>query len=469
MIPADRLLADKAPKKQKAQQSYQVSADQYAGVRLDAVADAIEAIRHGRPVVVVDDADRENEGDLIFAAGKSSAELAGFMIRHTSGVICVPMPGEMLDRLDLPPMTSVNEDAKQTAYSVSVDARDGITTGISNEDRASTIKVLADSATEPWELTRPGHVFPLRAVEGGVLQRAGHTEAAVDLARLAGLTPAGAICELVNDDGSMMRAPVCREFADQHDLLMISIADLIAYVRRIESHIERVVETRLPTIHGEFRAVGYRSKIDGIEHVALVYGDLGDGNDLLVRVHSECLTGDALGSLRCDCGPQLQAALAAVAAEGSGVVLYLRGHEGRGIGLLQKLNAYHLQDRGRDTVDANLDLGLPADAREYGTGAQILVDLGVRSLRLLTNNPDKRAGMEGYGLIIVDRIPIVAGVNDENSSYLAVKRDRMGHDLLGHLPIATPTSPNLEETTTPPGHVRDPVAAEKPSDVEGES
>lgn len=429
MIPADRLLAEEQPKQVNQPRPRTEPRDPNAEVALDPVADAIEAIRHGKPVVVVDDADRENEGDLIFAAGKSNAQLTGFMIRHTSGVICVPMPGEMLDRLDLPPMTAVNEDRKQTAYSVSVDARDGVTTGISNADRAKTIKVLADSATEAWELTRPGHVFPLRAVAGGVLQRAGHTEAAVDLARLAGLTPAGAICELVNDDGSMMRAPACRQFADEHDLVMISIADLIAYIRRNESHIEQVARTQIPTRFGRFQAVGYRSTIDGIEHLALVYGDIGDGEDLLVRVHSECLTGDAIGSLRCDCGPQLQAALSAVACEGRGVVLYLRGHEGRGIGLLQKLSAYQLQDSGRDTVDANLDLGLPADAREYGTGAQILVDLGVKSLRLLTNNPAKRAGMEGYGIKIVERIPIEVGVTDENSAYLASKRDRMGHEL----------------------------------------
>lgn len=326
-------------------------------------------------------------------------------------------------------MTAVNQDRKQTAYSISVDARDGVTTGISAHDRAHTIKVLADSATEPWELTRPGHIFPLRAVAGGVLQRAGHTEAAVELARLAGLTPAGAICELVNDDGSMMRAPECRAFADEHGLQMISIADLIAHVRRTETQVERVVETVLPTVHGDFRAVGYRSLIDGEEHVALVAGDIGDGEDVLVRVHSECLTGDALGSLRCDCGAQLQTALDRIAEEGRGVVLYLRGHEGRGIGLLHKLSAYRLQDAGRDTVDANLDLGLPADAREYGTGAQILADLGVRTLRLLTNNPAKRAGLEGYGLRIVDRLPLVVGETTQNRDYLRTKAERMGHTL----------------------------------------
>ena len=434
MIPADRLLPDLAKEDSEAKPT-SAHAQIPDEVDLDPVRDAVAAIAAGQAVVVVDDADRENEGDLIFAAARATPALTGFMIRHTSGVVCVPLEGETLDRLDLPPMTAVNEDRKQTAYAVSVDARDGVTTGISHEDRAQTIKVLADSATEPYELTRPGHVFPLRAVAGGVLQRAGHTEAAVDLARLAGLSPAGAICELVNDDGSMMRAPACRDFADEHGLKMISIADLISYVRRNESHIERVAETNMPTRFGDFRALGYRSTIDGIEHLAIVAGDIGDGEDVLVRVHSECLTGDVMGSLRCDCGPQLQAALSAIAEEGRGVVLYLRGHEGRGIGLLQKLNAYQLQDHGRDTVDANLDLGLPADAREYGTGAQILADLGVKSLRLLTNNPAKRAGMEGYGITILARIPLEVGVTPENSAYLATKRDRMGHELLVSVPL----------------------------------
>ncbi|MDP9417789.1 MAG: GTP cyclohydrolase II, partial [Actinomycetota bacterium] len=328
-------------------------------------------------------------------------------------------------------------DRRGTAYAVTVDARHGITTVISAADRARTIRVLADSATEPYELTRPGHVVPLRAVDGGVLRRAGHTEAAVDLARLAGLSPVGALCELVNDDGSMKRAPDCRRFADEHGLTMISIADLIAYRRRRETLIERVVETRLPTRHGEFRAVGYRSRLDGQAHVALVRGLVGDGLDVLARVHSECLTGDVLASLRCDCGPQLDAALAAVAEEGRGVVVYLRGHEGRGIGLLHKLSAYALQDAGRDTVDANLDQGLPADARDYGIGAQILADLGVRTMRLLTNNPAKRAGLEGYGLEIVDRVPLPTSPTDQNLHYLRTKRDRLGH-VLPDLPDLLP-------------------------------
>jgi 3,4-dihydroxy 2-butanone 4-phosphate synthase/GTP cyclohydrolase II len=415
-----------------------------AGVRLDPVERAIEAVRAGRAVVVVDDEDRENEGDLIFAGSRATAELTGFMIRHTSGYICVAMAGRELDRLGLPPMTQVNQDRKGTAFAVSVDARDVVATGISAEDRARTIKVLSDSATEAGDLTRPGHIMPLRAVEGGVLRRPGHTEAAVDLARLAGLSASGALCELVNDDGSMMRAPACRDFADAHGLMMISIADLIAYRRHVERQVERVAVTELPTAYGAFQAVGYRSTLDGVEHVAMVCGDLGDGTDVLVRVHSECLTGDVLGSLRCDCGPQLQAALSAVAVEGRGVVLYMRGHEGRGIGLAHKLQAYQLQDGGTDTVDANLELGLPADARDYGTGAQILADLGVRSMRLLTNNPAKRAGLEGYGITIIGRTPLPVNVTRQNLRYLETKRDRMFHDLPGDMGSDLPVEPPVD-------------------------
>jgi len=396
---------------------------------LDTIEEAIEEIHAGKMVVVVDDEDRENEGDLIFASTHTTPELVGFMIRHTSGVLCVPMDGPDLDRLGLPPMTHVNEDAKGTAYSVSVDARFGVDTGISAADRSQTIKILCDPASQPHDLTRPGHVFPLRAMPGGVLRRPGHTEAAVDLARMAGLSPSGVIAEVVNDDGSMMRAPALREFANEHGLKMISIADLIAYRRRNESLVERVATTELPTVEGNFNVVGYRNILDNSDHVALVMGEIGDGENVLVRVHSECLTGDAFGSLRCDCGPQLHAAMRQVASEGRGIVLYVRGHEGRGIGLLHKLQAYALQDKGADTVEANLALGLPVDSRDYGTGAQILVDLGVKSMRLLTNNPTKRAGLDGYGLRISETVAIEIEPNDYNRDYLRVKRDDMGHDL----------------------------------------
>jgi 3,4-dihydroxy 2-butanone 4-phosphate synthase / GTP cyclohydrolase II len=404
------------------------------GVRLDSVERAVADIAAGRSVVVVDDEDRENEGDLVFAAGKATPALLGFMIRWTSGFVCVAVEGATLDRLHIPPMTPHNRERMRTAYTVSVDARHGIATGISAADRAHTIRVLADSATEPHDLVQPGHVMPLRYREGGVLARPGHTEASVDLARLAGLTPAGVLCEIVNEDGSMMRASALREFADDHGLAMISIADLIQYRRRYESQIERIAQTRMPTVHGTFEAHAYRDTVTGGEHVALVVGDVRDGEPVLVRVHSECLTGDTFGSLRCDCGPQLRAAMTAIAANGRGVVLYLRGHEGRGVGLAHKLRAYELQDAGRDTVDANLELGLPADARDYGTGAQILADLGVRSLRLMTNNPTKLAGLEGYGLRVVDRVPMPVRPHPENIRYLRTKRDRMGHAL-----------PNLED------------------------
>jgi len=431
MIPADELLAAAADTDIANVTNLPTPPTTGGEVRLDSIDDALRELRAGRPIVVIDDADRENEGDLIFAAQMATPELVGFMIRHTSGYICVGMTGDDLDRLGLPPMTAVNEDRKGTAYAVSVDARNVVSTGISAADRALTIKVLADSATEPYELTRPGHVMPLRAVPGGVLRRAGHTEAAVDLTRMAGLNSAGALCELVNDEGSMMRAPQCRVFADEYGLVLISIEDLIRFRRRNESQIERVAVVPLPTEYGTFEAHGYRSTIDGSEHVALVVGEIGDGEDVLVRVHSECLTGDVFASQRCDCGPQLHAAMRQVVDAGRGVVLYVKGHEGRGIGLLDKLRAYALQDTGRDTVDANLDLGLPADARDYGTGAQILVDLGVRSMRLLTNNPAKRAGLEGYGLTISERVPLVIDSNDHNREYLQTKVTRMGHDLGG--------------------------------------
>ncbi len=398
-------------------------------VRLDSVERAIADIAAGRAVIVVDDEDRENEGDIIFAASKSTPELMAFTIRYSSGVICVPMPAEMLDRLEIPLMTPHNKDRLRTAYTISVDARDGVSTGISAADRSHTVRVLADSATEPWEITRPGHVFPLRYREGGVLVRRGHTEAAVDLARLAGLTPAGALVEVVNDDGTMKRAPELRAFADEHGLAMISIDDLVRYRRRHENLVERVAETRLPTRHGDFTAYGYRITVDGSEHIALVHGDISGRAPVLTRVHSECLTGDVFGSDRCDCGPQLDEALERIVAEGRGVVVYLRGHEGRGIGLVAKLQAYQLQDGGRDTVDANLDLGLPADARHYGTATQVLRDLGVSDVRLMTNNPDKVSNLEDFGITVSERVPLTPHPNDHNIAYLLTKRDRMGHDL----------------------------------------
>jgi 3,4-dihydroxy 2-butanone 4-phosphate synthase/GTP cyclohydrolase II len=400
-------------------------------IRLDPVEDAIADIAAGKAVVVVDDEDRENEGDIIFAASKATPELMAFTIRHSSGVICVPMPADMLDRLEIPLMTPHNKDKLRTAYTISVDARDGVSTGISAADRAHTARVLADSATEPWEITRPGHVFPLRYREGGVLVRRGHTEAAVDLAKMAGLTPAGVLVEVVNDDGTMKRGQELRAFADEHGLKLISIEQMVHHRRRTETHVERVAETRLPTRYGDFTAFGYRITVDDSEHIALVYGDPDDLGDapVLTRVHSECLTGDVFGSARCDCGPQLDEALSRIAEEGRGVVIYLRGHEGRGIGLLAKLQAYQLQDGGRDTVDANLDLGLPADARHYGAATQILRDLGVGSVRLLTNNPAKTTSLESYGIPVAERVALTPRPNDHNLGYLQTKRDRMGHDL----------------------------------------
>lgn len=401
-------------------------------IKFDSVERAIADIAAGKAVVVVDDEDRENEGDIIFAAEKATPELVAFMVRYSSGYICAPLTAEDCERLNLPPMVSENEDARGTAYTVTVDANTG-TTGISATDRANTIRTLAGPTSSPHDFTRPGHVVPLRARDGGVLVRAGHTEAAVDLARLAGLRPAGVLCEVVSEEDptGMARAEELRRFCDKHDLALISIEQLIEYRRHNEHLIERVVETKLPTDYGEFRAIGYRSLIDGVEHVALVVGDVSsnDGQDVLVRVHSECLTGDALGSRRCDCGQQLHNSMRMVHEAGRGVILYMRGHEGRGIGLMPKLQAYHLQDEGADTVDANLALGLPSDAREYGTGAQILQDLGVTSMALLTNNPTKRAGLGGYGLEMSRRVPVPVEVNEDNLKYLLTKRERMGHEL----------------------------------------
>jgi len=402
---------------------------------------AVEAIREGRMILVVDAEDRENEGDLILAAVHATSENVAFMVRHTSGILCVPMTGEDLDRLHLPPMTVVNQDPRSTGYAVTVDAAAGITTGISAADRTRTIRLLAEATTQPNDLNRPGHVFPLRAVDGGVLRRAGHTEAAVDVARLAGLPPVGVIGEVVNDDGTVARGEQLRRFAETHDLPVLTIADLITHRRRTERLVELKAQSRLPTKYGDFHAYGFRSILDGLDHVALVMGEVAgpDCPPVLVRVHSECLTGDVFSSARCDCGPQLQHALRMVAEEKHGIVLYLRGHEGRGIGLLQKLHAYRLQETGVDTVDANIELGLPVDARDYGVGAQILADLGVRQMRLLTNNPVKRVGLEAYGLEVTETVRLPIMPTPHNLAYLQTKRDRLGHDL-PHLPdeIATP-------------------------------
>ncbi|MGJ9412184.1 bifunctional 3,4-dihydroxy-2-butanone-4-phosphate synthase/GTP cyclohydrolase II [Aeromicrobium sp. CF4.19] len=415
-------------------------------VRLDSIERAIADIRAGKAVVVVDDENRENEGDIIFAASKATPELMGFLVRYSSGYVCAPITGDVLDRLGIPLMTPHNREKMRTAYTISIDARDGITTGISAADRARTCRVLADSATEPFELVMPGHVLPLRAKDGGVLERAGHTEAAVDLTRLAGLTPAGVIGEVIHDDGTLMRAPALRDFADEHDLALVSIEDLQVHLRLHQSQVERLATTRLPTEFGEFTAHGFRDSIDGSEHIALVHGDItgpsGVGaarRGVLTRLHSECLTGDVLGSRRCDCGPQLQAAMAAITAEGAGVVIYLRGHEGRGIGLLHKLQAYALQDTGDDTVDANLRLGFGEDERDYAAGAQMLRDLGVESVRLLTNNPDKTAALEAYGVRVAERLPIEIEPTPENIRYLQTKAERMGHDLPG-LPLGDASS-----------------------------
>jgi 3,4-dihydroxy 2-butanone 4-phosphate synthase/GTP cyclohydrolase II len=391
------------------------------------IPEAIAEISQGRMVIVVDDADRENEGDLIMAAERVTPEAIAFIVRHTSGVICMPVIGDRLDELEIPLMVAANTDTRRTAFTVSVDARTGVTTGISATDRARTIRAVIDPVTEAGDLSRPGHIFPLRYREGGVLKRAGHTEAAVDLARLAGLYPAGVLCETVNEDGSMARLPDLVVFARTHGLKIISIADLIEYRRRHEVLVEKVAEAVIPTRFGEFRSIAYESTVDDRTHVALVRGEMEDGVGILTRVHSECLTGDVFGSLRCDCGGQLDRAMELIAAEGRGVVLYIRGHEGRAIGITHKLRAYELQDRGRDTVEANLELGFPPDQRDYGIGAQILYDLGVRSMRLLTNNPEKRAGLEGHGLSIDERIPLQTDPTPQNVGYLRAKREKLGH------------------------------------------
>ncbi len=391
------------------------------------IDEAVTAIRDGEMVIVVDDADRENEGDLIMAADRVTAEAMGFMVRHTSGVICMPMLGERLDELQLPLMVANNTEHHRTAFTISVDARAGTTTGISAADRATTVHTLIERTTKPDDLMRPGHIFPLRYRDGGVLKRAGHTEASIDLARLAGCYPAGVLAEIVNDDGTMARLPELERFAAEHQLLMISIADLIRHRRHQEKLVRRVSEARIPTRYGDFSAYVYESLLDSVEHMAFVRGEVAGQPNVLVRVHSECLTGDVFGSMRCDCGVQLDVALEQIAAAGQGVVVYLRGHEGRGIGLGHKMRAYNLQDQGRDTVEANVELGFAADSREYGIGSQILVDLGISTMRLMTNNPAKYGGLEGYGLEIVERVPLRTTPNDENIAYLRAKQAKLGH------------------------------------------
>ena len=399
-------------------------------LELDPIASVVDAVGRGEFVVVLDDADRENECDLICAASAMTDDAMRFLLRHTSGVVCVSADGARIDALELPPMVSDNTEAHQTAFTVSVDYRHGTTTGISPTDRAATVRALADPAVNAVEFRRPGHIFPLRARDGGVLKRAGHTEAGVDLARLAGLAPVAALCELVDESGDMMRAPEAVRFARTHGLRVTSVAELIRWRRQTERLVEVDGTAPIPTKYGTFTVHSYRSLLDGMEHVALVLGEIGEGEDVLVRVHSECLTGDIFGSLRCDCGDQLEMALAQIAEVGRGVVVYLRGHEGRGVGLSHKLRAYVLQDKGFDTVDANLELGLPVDSRDYGVGAQILADLGVQSVVLLTNNPGKYGGLAGHGIRITDRLPLHSTPTLHNSAYLATKRDRLGH-LLG--------------------------------------
>ena len=394
---------------------------------LDPIEDVIAAIGRGEIVVMVDDEDRENEGDFIMAAEFATPEKLAFIVRYSTGVICAPLTDERCEELRLPLMVEQNTESQRTAYTVTVDVIEGTTTGISAADRAATVRAIANPDVNFKAFARPGHIFPLRARQGGVLKRAGHTEAAVDLARLAGCEPVGVICEIQHDDGTMMRLDALKKFCKEHGLLLSSIAQLIEYRRHHERLVERMGEATVPTEFGAFNCVAYRSTIDGVEHLAFVKGDISKEESVLVRVHSECLTGDVFGSRRCDCGPQLAAAMAMVEKAGAGVIVYLRGHEGRGIGIGHKIRAYSLQDQGLDTVDANVELGLPVDSREYGIGAQILADLGVSKLRLMTNNPAKYGGLGGYGLSVVDRVPINTIPTPENEAYLRTKRERMGH------------------------------------------
>ncbi len=398
------------------------------------IEEAIEDIRDGKMVVVCDAEDRENEGDLTMAAQFCTPDAINFMATHGRGLICLALTGERCDELGLDLMAAKNESPFQTAFTVSIEAREGITTGISAHDRAHTVQVAIDPSSRPADLVQPGHIFPLKAKDGGVLERTGQTEAAVDLARLAGLNPSGVICEVMNDDGTMARVPDLELYCQKHGLKIVTVADLIAYRRQNDKLIERVVETHLPTAFGEFEVVGFRSLVDEKHHVAMVKGEIDGQEDVLVRVHSECLTGDVFHSLRCDCGQQLEDALARIEREGRGVLLYL-AQEGRGIGLLNKLRAYRLQEEGLDTVDANMKLGLPADLRDYGIGAQILVDLGLSSIRLLTNNPKKIVGLEGYGLTVTDQVPIEHAPGEHNRDYLRAKKDRLGH-MLHHQGLA---------------------------------
>src|SRR3954467_14363429 len=435
--------------------------------RFSSIEDALEDVRDGKMVVVCDAEDRENEGDLTLAAQFATPDAINFMATHARGLICLALTGERCDDLGLDLMAAKNESAFQTAFTVSIEAREGVTTGISAHDRAHTIQVAIDPRSRPQDLVQPGHIFPLKAKEGGVLERTGQTEAAVDLARLAGLTPAGVICEIMNDDGTMARAPELVSYCERHGLKMVTVADLIAYRRRHDKLIERVVSAQMPTEYGDFTVVGFRSRVDSKHHVAMVKGEVAGQDDVLVRVHSECLTGDVFHSLRCDCGQQLEDALRKIDDEGRGVLLYLaqegRGvllylaQEGRGIGLLNKLRAYKLQEQGLDTVDANLQLGLPADLRDYGIGAQILVDLGLSSIRILTNNPKKIVGLEGYGLSVSEQVPIESVPNAHNEAYLRTKREKMGHSL-HHQGLA------LDEEMIHDEEERDARGGEGPSD-----